>query len=176
MEERHRNRSSRAVIVISFVYALLLITMTGCYMQGPLFTEASLKHPASSIIYIYRPDAECLGSRKIEFLVDSDYIITLRGKEYSYVNVDPGEHLITSGELKKDEIPSMKIKISTEEGKKRYVQYRITCESDYIIFNSTANLYLGGVPENNALSEIKDTTLTIIPNRSVGNRETTPPE
>ena len=157
--------------LILFGAVFLLIMMTGCYTEGPLFTRATLEHPASSIIYIYRPDAECRGSKKIEFLVDSGHVVTLRGKEYSYVHVDPGEHLITSGELKKEDIPSLKIKITSEEGESRYVQYKITCEADYLIFNSTINLYLGGVPESKALSEMKSTTLTAIPNKKISNKE-----
>lgn len=172
MKEKHGIKRLSSVTFISILYSLMLITMSGCSMKGPLFSEASLQHPTSSIIYIYRPDAECLGSREIEFLFDSEHIVTLKGKEYAYVYADPGAHIITSGELKKDEIPSLKIKISTNEGKKRYVQYKITCESDYLIFNSTAKLYMGGVPEHNALPEIRDTTLTTIPNRSISDPNT----
>ncbi len=171
MKEKDGIKRSSGHNSIMFVYGQILIVMAGCYAEGPLFTKATLKHPDSSIIYIYRPDAECLGSRKIDFLVDSEHVVTLRGNEYSYVHVDPGEHLITSGELKKDEIPSLKVKITSEEGKSRYVQYNITCEADYIIFNSSANLYLGGVPEAKALEEMQSTTLTTIPNKKIGNKE-----
>jgi hypothetical protein len=162
-------------LVIS-VAVLIVFMISGCYTEGPLFTRATLENPASSMIYIYRPDAECRGSKKIEFLVDSEQVVTLRGKEYSYVHVDPGEHLITSGELKKEEIPSLKIKITSEEGKSRYVQYKIMCEADYLIFNSTINLYLGGVPESKALSEMKSTTLTNIPNKKISKQEAISPE
>ena len=153
--------------IFSFSLIAFIVLMTACSSTGPKFERIVINDSSDPLLYIYRPESDCMESIKIDFLVDDAEVVTLGNNEYGYVYVKTGKNLIISGALEKEEIPLLKILIDTEGAKEYFVQYEIECGSEYMVLQPTFTLRMKQVEGVIARSHISSTNLTAIENQVV---------
>ncbi len=158
--------------IVAAVIIFLASALPSCVSKGPLFTKIHLDDTSDPVMYIYRAEEDCLEDLKFDFMIDESSLATVGGNEYVHLRVTPGEHIITSGGIEKEDIPPLKIMVRTERGKSYFVKYEITCDSQFYIMDSTIYLKFKLMDTMKALKEISQVHLSQVPvtNLDMGER------
>ena len=142
--------------MICLVFAFFL---SGCSVHGPLYQPLDQPNKDSSILYIYRPSAFCLGLNTPDLSVNGIKVVKLANNGYTAIVTQSGKYRITVGAIDNFFRPISQT-LLIERGKSDYLRYSIFCD-EYIIrgtvlFPKTSHVLLKATKEQ-ALLELSNT-------------------